>query len=62
MIDRAAQALYHLAKKKIFLVTIRPFNTISGSGNLDPLTMFRIRTLLDKSYSPEWILEADIML
>ena len=60
MIDRAVQAVYHLAVDPIVESQSDPnsYGFRPCRSAQDAVT--RIRTLLDKGTSPEWILDADI--
>lgn len=60
MIDRAMQALYHLGVDPSVEAVSDPnsYGFRKNRSTHDAITM--IRSHLDKSYHPHWILEADI--
>lgn len=60
MIDRATQALYHMAIDPIVEEESDKHSYGFRKYRSTHDAILRIRTLLDKSYSPKWILEADI--
>jgi len=60
LIDRAVQAVYHLAVDPV-VETTSDFNSFgfrSGRSQHDAIAY--IRSWLDKSYSPRYVLETDI--
>lgn len=60
MIDRAMQALYHLGVDPAVEIESDPNSYGFRKYRSTHVAITAIRSLLDKDYSPRWILEADI--
>jgi RNA-directed DNA polymerase len=60
MIDRAAQAVYHLALDPVVETKSDNFSFGFRKNRSQHDAISYIRTLLDKTHSPEFILETDI--